>query len=136
MSLLSDDPELLELARRVTTATGSPELGGIAVFLHGYRRTTEDIDLHTPDPKATSETLEGLGAVWDGDAEEHRLEGVPIHLVTDVDTVGGLATTVFGHIPKVGETVSYQGFTIEVVDAERKRVNRLRFRRIPEDSDS
>jgi CBS domain containing-hemolysin-like protein len=51
---------------------------------------------------------------------------------SDVDTVGGLATTVFGRIPEVGETVAYQGFTIEVVEAERKRVNRLRFRRVSE----
>jgi CBS domain containing-hemolysin-like protein len=38
-------------------------------------------------------------------------------------------TAVFGRIPKAGEKVDYRGFTVEVVDAERKRVNRVRFRR-------
>jgi CBS domain containing-hemolysin-like protein len=48
-----------------------------------------------------------------------------------VETVGGLVTTVFGRIPRVGERTSYRGFEIEVLDAEEKRVNRARFRRIP-----
>ena len=51
---------------------------------------------------------------------------------SDVDTVGGLVTTVFGRIPRVGERVTSRGFSIEVVDAERRRVNRVRFRRLTE----
>jgi CBS domain containing-hemolysin-like protein len=47
----------------------------------------------------------------------------------DVDTVGGLVTTAFGRVPSEGESVDYKGFTLEVVDAESKRVNRVRFRR-------
>jgi CBS domain containing-hemolysin-like protein len=50
---------------------------------------------------------------------------------TEVDTVGGLVTTIFTRIPRVGEVVDYRGFSLEVVDAERKRVNRVRFRRQP-----
>lgn len=49
----------------------------------------------------------------------------------DVGTVGGLVTTAFGRIPKIGEQLEYLGFSLEVLDAERKRVNRVRFRRIP-----
>jgi CBS domain containing-hemolysin-like protein len=48
---------------------------------------------------------------------------------SDVGTVGGLVTAVFGRIPRAGERMDYGGFTLEVVDAERKRVNRVRFRR-------
>jgi CBS domain containing-hemolysin-like protein len=55
--------------------------------------------------------------------ETHLEEG------SDIGTVGGLVTAVFGRIPKAGEKVDYRGFTVEVVDAERKRVNRVRFRR-------
>jgi CBS domain containing-hemolysin-like protein len=47
----------------------------------------------------------------------------------EIGTVGGLVATVFGRIPKAGERVDYRGFTLEVVDAERKRVNRVRVRR-------
>ena len=49
----------------------------------------------------------------------------------DVGTVGGLVTTAFGRVPRPGESLDYKGFTVEVVDAERKRVNRVRFRRKP-----
>jgi magnesium and cobalt transporter len=48
-----------------------------------------------------------------------------------VGTVGGLVGAVFGRIPRVGERIDYRGFTIEILDAERKRVNRVRFRRLP-----
>lgn len=49
----------------------------------------------------------------------------------EVDTVGGLVTAVFGRIPRKGDRAEHGGFDIEVVDAERKRVNRVRFRRHP-----
>lgn len=49
----------------------------------------------------------------------------------EVGTVGGLVTALFGHIPKVGERTEHRGFAVEVVDADRKRVNRVRFTRIP-----
>jgi len=48
---------------------------------------------------------------------------------SEVETVGGLATAVFGRVPRVGESAEHRGYRIEVVDAERKRVNRLRIRR-------
>ena len=47
----------------------------------------------------------------------------------EVGTVGGLVTSVFGRVPKPGESVDYRGFSVEVMDAEGKRVNRVRFRR-------
>ena len=49
----------------------------------------------------------------------------------EVGTVGGLVASLFGHFPQAGETIDYRGFTVEVVDAEKKRVNRVRFRRKP-----
>ncbi len=49
----------------------------------------------------------------------------------DVGTVGGLVTTMFGRIPRAGEAMNYENFSVEVLDAERKRVNRVRFRRLP-----
>jgi CBS domain containing-hemolysin-like protein len=48
-----------------------------------------------------------------------------------IETVGGLVTSIFGRIPRVGERTRYRGFDVEVLDAEEKRVNRARFRRIP-----
>jgi hypothetical protein len=106
LSLLSREPELLELARRVANATGAPVLGGIAVFLHGYRRTTEDIDLQATEPAALGEALRDLGAVWDEPNRQFLLEGVPIHLVT-TDQIGEPAA----------ETVEIQGIpTVSLAD--------------------
>jgi magnesium and cobalt transporter len=51
-----------------------------------------------------------------------------------VETVGGFVTNVFGHIPRAGEKADRAGFEIEVLDAERKRVNRVRFRRLAVES--
>jgi len=62
----------------------------------------------------------------------HRLEQAleaPMANGGEIGTVGGLVTTIFGRIPKPGEKVDFRGFTLEVLDAERKRVNRVRFSR-------
>jgi magnesium and cobalt transporter len=56
---------------------------------------------------------------------------VPLPEAEGVGTVGGLVGAVFGRIPRIGERQDYQGFTIEVVDAERRRVHRVRFRKKP-----
>jgi len=54
----------------------------------------------------------------------------------EVGTVGGLVTNVFGRVPRAGDHVQFGGFEIEVVEAERKRVNRVRFRRLSAASSS
>jgi putative hemolysin len=84
-----------------------------------------------PDPLS----VEADGAVLvEGRVGVERLqEALEAELSVDagIETVGGLVTAVFGRIPRVGERTSYLGFEIEVLDAEEKRVNRARFRRIP-----
>jgi CBS domain containing-hemolysin-like protein len=62
------------------------------------------------------------------DRLEQALE-TSLAVARDVGTVGGLVTSLFGRIPRAGERLEHQGFVLEVVDAERKRVNRVRFRR-------
>jgi len=82
LGLLSDDPELLRLARKVAEATGAPVIGGISVFLHGYRRTTEDVDLFAADTQEVAAALRDLGAIWNESERQLELEGVAIHLIT------------------------------------------------------
>jgi CBS domain containing-hemolysin-like protein len=68
-----------------------------------------------------------------GRVKVDRLEQALEAPLTDgekVGTVGGLVTSVFGRVPRPGESVEYRGFAVEVMDAERKRVNRVRFRRV------
>lgn len=43
----------------------------------------------------------------------------------DVSTVGGLVTTLLGHIPREGEKTAWEGYTIEVVDMDGVRVDKL-----------
>jgi CBS domain containing-hemolysin-like protein len=44
------------------------------------------------------------------------------------DTVSGLVLETLGRVPQVGESIAYRGMTIEVVDAEGHRINKVRFR--------
>jgi magnesium and cobalt transporter len=64
------------------------------------------------------------------DRLEQALE-TPLGDGAEIATVGGLVSSVFGRIPRAGERLEHRGFVMEVVDAERKRVNRVRFRRAP-----
>lgn len=47
----------------------------------------------------------------------------------DVDTVGGLAMNLFGHVPKAGEKIEHGGYLIEILEATPKRVGRVQFAR-------
>jgi putative hemolysin len=47
----------------------------------------------------------------------------------NVDTVGGLAMSLFGHVPKTGEKIEHEGYTIEILEATPKRVGRVQFAR-------
>lgn len=43
----------------------------------------------------------------------------------EFDTIGGLITNRFGHLPKAGEEVSFDGFRFKVLHADRRRVHLL-----------
>lgn len=47
------------------------------------------------------------------------------------DTVGGFVLARVGHVPAVGESFEADGMHVEVVDAERRRVHKLRIRVAP-----
>lgn len=51
----------------------------------------------------------------------------------DIDTLGGLVTAVSGHVPARGELILHEasGMTIEVLDADPRRVRRLRLKNLP-----
>ncbi len=125
-------------ARRVTFAIVIDEYGGTAGLV-----TMEDIveeivgeikDEYDVETEPISVEPEG-GVLVAGRVNVDRLEqALEADLAggDEVGTVGGLVSTVFGRIPRVGERIEFRGFTIEVVDAEHKRVNRVRFRKLPE----
>ncbi len=47
----------------------------------------------------------------------------------EVDTIGGLVTALAGHVPVRGEIVQQDGFEFEVLDADPRRVKRLKVHR-------
>jgi putative hemolysin len=124
-------------AQRTTLAVVIDEYGGTAGVV-----SVEDIveelvgeikDEHDVEAEPISVDAEGHVLVA-GRVNLDRLEqALETSLAGDaeVGTVGGLVTALFGHIPKVGERTEHRGFLVEVVDAERKRVNRVRFTRKP-----
>jgi len=135
-------PELLRemQGRRVTFAVVVDEYGGTAGLV-----TVEDIVEELVgeikdeyDVEGDPLTVEPDGSVVaDGRASVERLEQAletELSIDEEVDTVGGLVTSIFGQIPRAGERTSYRGFEVEVLLAEKKRVNRVRFRRVPVES--
>jgi CBS domain containing-hemolysin-like protein len=45
------------------------------------------------------------------------------------ETVGGYVLTRLGRVPSVGETFELDGMHVEVLDAERRRIHKVRFRK-------
>ncbi len=48
------------------------------------------------------------------------------------ETVGGYVLTRIGRVPAVGETFDLDGLQVEVLEAERRRIHKVRFRRAQE----
>jgi len=71
--------------------------------------------------------------VWHADARAELEEVAELidprlgEVEEDIDTLGGLATVLAGHVPQAGETVSHpSGWRLEIVEADPRRVGRLR----------
>lgn len=126
--------------RRVTFAVVIDEYGGTAGIA-----TVEDIVEELVgeikdeyDVEGDPLSVEPDGSILaDGRASIEQLEEAletELSIDDEIDTVGGLVTSIFGQIPRAGECTSYRGFEVEVLAAEKKRVNRVRFRRVPVES--
>jgi putative hemolysin len=79
-------------------------------------------------------TETGEGAL-ESDARVHvddinKALGVDLPEAEDYDTVGGLVISLTGRIPRTGEKVRSSGVEFEVLDADARRVKRLRIARV------
>ena len=54
--------------------------------------------------------------------------GMPLVENTECTTVAGGVVQLFGKLPTAGETLEHHGIQIEVLDADRRRVKRLRMK--------
>ena len=53
----------------------------------------------------------------------------------EYETAAGLVLDLFGHIPDVGERIQFDGYEIEVIDLDGRRIDKLLFRRLVTDED-
>jgi len=88
-------------------------------------------DEHDDAPEALFFPIEG--GCWEADARA-ELEDIAdaidpklADIEEDVDTLGGLASVLAGHVPQPGEIVDHEsGWRLEIIDGDIRRVTRLR----------
>jgi CBS domain containing-hemolysin-like protein len=117
----------------------------LAIVLDEYSRTEglvtiEDIveeivgEIEDEHDEASPELLVPMhDGVWHADARAELEEVAELvdprlgEVEEDVDTLGGLATVLAGHVPQAGETVAHpSGWRLEITEADPRRVARLR----------
>jgi len=109
------------------------EYGGVSGLI-----TMEDLveeivgDIHDESDDAEKIVEESKGVfVVPGSLElgvlEERL-GVPLVAETDCTTVAGAVVELFGRVPVPGEKIEHGGVEIEVLEADRRRVRKLRLK--------
>jgi CBS domain containing-hemolysin-like protein len=89
-------------------------------------------DEHDDAPEAMLARLEN--GAWDADARAElddvakEIDARFADVEEDVDTLGGLAFVIAGHVPRPGEVLTHatSGWRLEVTDADTRRVTRLR----------
>jgi CBS domain containing-hemolysin-like protein len=108
------------------------EYGGVAGLI-----TMEDLieeivgDIHDEAEADADKVIEESKGVFvvPGSLELEALEeklGLPLVANTDCTTVAGAVVELFGRLPSTGEKIEHGGVEIEVLDADRRRVKRLR----------
>lgn len=94
----------------------------------------EDEDIEEEEIVEIIESEEGY---WDvlGSTEIDKIERLfEIELENDeFTTIAGMVTSEAGYIPRTGEKLEAHGIAIEVLDADEKRIHRLRLMRIQND---
>jgi CBS domain containing-hemolysin-like protein len=91
------------------------------------------------DEKAAAAIVERPGGLIEADARAplEDLEALvgeslsPPDLEEEIDTVAGLVATIAGRVPQRGEVIHHPaGYDFEVLDADPRRLKRLRLRRV------
>ncbi|TKD50473.1 hemolysin family protein [Sphingomonas baiyangensis] len=88
-------------------------------------------DEHDDAPNVLMSPVDG--GVWEADARAEledvaeRIDARLANVEEDVETLGGLAFVLAGHVPEVGERLEHDsGWTLEILEADTRRVSRLR----------
>jgi len=110
------------------------EYGGVSGLITMQDLVEEIVGEIRDDAESDSEKVveEGKGVlVVPGTLELGMLEeklGVPLVANTGCTTVAGAVVELFGRLPSPGEKIEHSGVEIEVLNADRRRVQRLRLK--------
>lgn len=105
--MLENRGAVLETAREVSrlmaeAGIAGAVIGGVAVVLHGYVRTTTDVDILVDPPlERMRDVLAAHGFVYDNERREFVKNGIPVHLVRPADAA----------VARRGEPESIDGVT-------------------------
>ena len=124
---------LAEMRTRAHVALVVDEYGGFAGLV-----TLEDLveeivgEIHDEHDRDDATLESETGGAWlvSGGAHAEELErvfGVDLG-ERDYDTVGGFVTAALGRVPAKGETFEHGGLSVEIVEADPRRVRRVRVR--------
>ncbi len=128
---------------KVQMALVIDEFGGLAGLV-----TLEDLleeivgeieDEDEPEPPATEVEIVSEGAdsyVVRGQVEVGKIERLfnAELAADDFTTVAGLVINELGHLPAIGEALKFRSFIFEVLEADERRVSRVRIKRISEEA--
>ena len=110
-------------------------LDGRCEFLEEIVGEIEDEDITGADLEEIVEAGEGvyevLGSTEIGKIE--RLFDMEIE-ADDFTTIAGLVIAEKGSVPRAGEHLEFRGLEVEVLDADEKRIGRLKLKLAPEPS--
>ena len=145
-SMLAQDLLRRMQARRIHMAIVVDEYGGtdgIVTLEDLVEPIVGDIEDEHDDAEAQLTKIAGSGAkaLWEADARvtiddfEHAFgrDFATPDEEEDVDTLGGLVFTLAGRVPERGEIIHHpDGIEFEVIDADPRRVKKLRIRAKPD----
>lgn len=146
-SMFAGDLLLRMRTRRIHMAMVIDEFGGVdglVTMEDLIESVVGDIDDEHDDAEAAALTLgpdgvvetEGRTALEDLEAALGQSLAPPEH-EEEVDTVGGLVAALAGQVPEQGEVVRHPaGFELEVLEADARRVLRVRVRPAPEPTEA
>ncbi len=52
----------------------------------------------------------------------------------EYDTIGGLVLKAFGHLPKRGEVIEFEGFSIKILRADQRRIHLMRLTKLEQET--
>jgi putative hemolysin len=122
---------LREMRRRTHMAVVVDEYGGVAGLVTLEDLLEEIVGDITDEHEQEELTMRAeSGGTWIVNALVHVKEIEQVFDIEfedrDFDTVGGLVVSAFGRVPKPGDCVLTNGLNIEVLEADRTRVQRVR----------